>query len=147
MVGALSCGYKSFTGWNLMLDENGWPNIGPFSCGGLVTRHSITGQLSYSGQYRAFAHIAKYITAHSKIYPVFSELPVYNALHKFPKAQTLPAAGVLIENGDQKVLVLVNPERGPVGTTMTEGRRTQITIDGKCWYVELLPESVATILF
>jgi len=147
MVGALKCGYKSFTGWNLMLDENGWPNIGPFSCGGLVTRNSITGEISYSGQYRAFAHIAKYITPKSKIYPLQSELPVYNALHKFPKAQQLPVEGVLIVSGDHKVLVMVNPERGPVGTTMTEGRRTQVLVNGEWWYIELLPESVATIEF
>jgi len=148
ITGALKCGYKSFTGWNLMLDENGWPNNGPFSCGGLVTRNSITGELSYSGQYWAFAHIAKYITPKSKIYPLESDLPTYNALHKFPKAQTLPAAGVLIDNGDDHpVLVLVNPERGPVGTTMTEGRRTQVLVNGQWWYVELMPESVATIKF
>lgn len=147
MVNALKCGYKSFTGWNLMLDENGWPNIGPFSCGGLVTRNSITGDLSYSGQYRAFAHIAKYITPESKIYPLQSDLPTYNALHKFPKAQQLPVEGVLIDNGGHKVLVMVNPERGPVGTVMTEGRRTQVLVDGQWWYIELLPESVATIEF
>lgn len=148
MVAALRCGYQSFTGWNLMLDENGWPNNGPFSCGGLVTRHSITGELSYSGQYRAFAHIAKFITPKSKIYPLQSDLPVYNALHKFPKAQALPVQGVLIDNADgHPVLVLVNPERGPVGTVMTEGRRTQVLVDGQWWYMELLPESVATIKF
>ena len=148
ILGALRCGYKSFTGWNLMLDENGWPNIGPFSCGGLVTRHSITGDLSYSGQYRAFAHIAKHITPASKIYPLQSELPAYNALHKFPKTQSLPAEGVLIDNGDgHPVLVMVNPERGPVGTTMTEGQRTQVMVNGDWWYIELLPESVTTVIF
>ena len=54
---------------------------------------------------------------------------------------------MLIENGDKKVLVLVNPARGPVGTVMTEGRRTQVEIDGQWWYIELMPESVATIEF
>ena len=33
---------QSTTGWNLALDEQGRPNIGPFSCGGLVTIHSNT---------------------------------------------------------------------------------------------------------
>ena len=72
---------------------------------------------------------------------------MYNALHKFPKAQTLPADGVLIDNGDHKVLVMVNPERGPVGTVMTEAKRTQVLIDGKWWYLELMPESVTTVIF
>ena len=28
---------RCITGWNLALDEEGKPNVGPFSCGGLVT--------------------------------------------------------------------------------------------------------------
>lgn len=148
IIGALRCGYKSFTGWNLLLDENGWPNIGPFSCGGLITRHSETCELSYSGQYRAFSHIAKYITPASKIYPLESKLPFYNALHKFPKAQTQPAEGVLIDNGDgHPIMVMVNPERGPVGTTSTEGKRTQVLVNGVWWYIELPPECVTTVFF
>src|SRR5215831_11475787 len=31
---------RSITGWNLALDERGRPNIGPFTCGGMVTIHS-----------------------------------------------------------------------------------------------------------
>ncbi len=41
---------------NLLLDEVGGPNIGPFFCGGLATLNSQTGELTYSGQYRAFSH-------------------------------------------------------------------------------------------
>ncbi|HEX2952275.1 MAG TPA: hypothetical protein VHV83_22300, partial [Armatimonadota bacterium] len=32
MTGAIRNGCRSFTGWNLALDENGKPNIGPFNC-------------------------------------------------------------------------------------------------------------------
>ena len=146
MVKVLQCGYKSFTGWNLMLDETGWPNIGPFSCGGLITRNSVTGELSYSGQYRAFQHIAKYITPQSKIYALQTDLPGVNAIHKYPKHQ-LPVDGVMIDNGDgHPVLVMVNPDRGPVGTTDTEGRRTQVLVNGTWWYIELMPESVTTVI-
>ena len=45
--------------WNVVLDEFGKPNIGPFSCGGLLTLNSKTQQLSRSGQYWAFAHYSK----------------------------------------------------------------------------------------
>ena len=50
---------SGFTGWNLMLDETGGPNVGPFLgiCGGLITRDSRNGELTYSGQYKAFSHI------------------------------------------------------------------------------------------
>jgi glucosylceramidase len=51
----------SITGWNLALDEHGRPNIGPFSCGGLVTIHSGTGEITRSGQYWAFAHFSRAI--------------------------------------------------------------------------------------
>jgi len=52
---------QSLTGWNLALDENGRPNIGPFPCGGLVTIHSGTHEITRSGQYWAFAHFSRLI--------------------------------------------------------------------------------------
>jgi glucosylceramidase len=58
------CG--SITGWNLALDEKGRPNIGPFPCGGLVTIHSQTKEISRSGQYWAFAHFARSIRRGAK---------------------------------------------------------------------------------
>jgi glucosylceramidase len=58
------CG--SITGWNLALDEKGRPNIGPFPCGGLVTIHSGTKEVSRSGQYWAFAHFSKAIRRGAK---------------------------------------------------------------------------------
>ena len=58
------CG--SITGWNLALDEKGRPNIGPFPCGGLVTIHSQTKEVSRSGQYWAFAHFSKAIRRGAK---------------------------------------------------------------------------------
>jgi len=52
---------QSITGWNLALDEKGTPNIGPFSCGGMVTIHSQTREITRSGQYWAFAHFSRNI--------------------------------------------------------------------------------------
>ena len=52
---------QSLTGWNLALDEKGRPNIGPFSCGGVVTVHSSTHEITRSGQYWAFAHFSRLI--------------------------------------------------------------------------------------
>jgi Glycosyl hydrolase family 30 beta sandwich domain len=62
----MSCGNKhhwcrSITAWNFALDERGRPNIGPFSCGGLVTINSQTREITRSGQYWAFAHLARNI--------------------------------------------------------------------------------------
>jgi len=52
---------QSITGWNLALDEKGRPNIGPFPCGGMVTIHSQTREITQSGQYWAFAHFSRHI--------------------------------------------------------------------------------------
>ena len=58
-IGVLRNGARCLIGWNLALDERGKPNIGPFSCGGLVTVHSQTGALARSGQYWAWAHFSR----------------------------------------------------------------------------------------
>ncbi|MBE6703069.1 MAG: hypothetical protein E7585_06635, partial [Ruminococcaceae bacterium] len=52
MSKVLQYNFGSLCGWNLMLDETGGPNVGPFFCGGLITRDYTTGALSYSGQYK-----------------------------------------------------------------------------------------------
>ncbi|HUM04356.1 MAG TPA: glycoside hydrolase family 30 beta sandwich domain-containing protein [Terriglobales bacterium] len=52
---------RAITGWNLALDEQGRPNIGPFPCGGMVTIHSQTKEITRSGQYWAFAHFSRSI--------------------------------------------------------------------------------------
>ncbi len=68
MAKALNHGCETFTGWNLMLDEEGRPNVGHCYCAGLVTLNSVTEELSYSGQYRAFNHFAHFIQNGAEIY-------------------------------------------------------------------------------
>jgi glucosylceramidase len=53
--------------WNLVLDENGKPNIGPFDCGGLVTLDSKTRKITRSGQYWALAHYAKAVRRGARV--------------------------------------------------------------------------------
>ncbi len=60
--------------WNLLLDEKGLPNIGPFRCGGLVTVNSGTKQLAYSGQYRAFMHFAKHMRRGARVFASSGEV-------------------------------------------------------------------------
>ena len=139
-VKALKMGYRSFTGWNLMLDEMGGPNIGPFIgiCGGLVTRNSESGDLSYSGQYRAFSHIAPFITKESEVYPISVGRDFNIAMTIYP-TRTFELEGVLIKNPDgRQIAVLVNPN--------DRGLQTQIEIGGRLWYVELAADSVSTLI-
>ena len=136
----LKAGYRSFTGWNLMLDECGGPNVGPFIgiCGGLVTHDNRTEELRYSGQYKAFSHIAPYITREAMIYPILQSETAGWMVSRYPKYD-FALDGVLIDqqNG-KKVAVLVNPN--------DHGVQAQLKVDDTLWYVELLADSIATIV-
>jgi glucosylceramidase len=52
---------RCIIGWNLALDEQGRPNIGPFSCGGVITINSTTHEIVRSGMYWALAHYSRAI--------------------------------------------------------------------------------------
>ena len=72
--GALRNWARCIVGWNLLLDEKGRPNIGPFHCGGLVTVDSATHQVTRSGQYWAFAHYSKVIQRGARLIDSQGEL-------------------------------------------------------------------------
>jgi glucosylceramidase len=94
-TGALRNWCQSITGWNLALDEQGRPNLGPFPCGGVVTINSRTKEITRSGQYWAFAHFSRMIRRGAHRFD--SQGAVANVDH------------VACENPDgQKVLVLSN---------------------------------------
>ena len=87
---------RSVTGWNLALDEKGRPNIGPFPCGGMVTIHSQTKDVTRSGQYWAFAHFSRNVRRGAKRFESTGEVK--------------GVAHVAFENPDgQRVLVVSNP--------------------------------------
>ena len=136
---AMQHNYKSFTGWNLMLDETGGPNIGPYWCAGLATRNSVSGELSYSGQYKAFSHISPYLTEKSRISPIMVTDITGEEIHCFPKHKR-EAVGVAIDNQDGKlVLVLMNPNEN-------SKMQTKLYRNGVWWYAELQPNSISTII-
>jgi glucosylceramidase len=60
-AGILRNGMRCIISWNIALDEQGKPNIGPFPCGGVVTVHSQTHEIVRSGQYWAFAHYSRHL--------------------------------------------------------------------------------------
>lgn len=140
---AFGCGYSSFTGWNLMLDEKGFPNVGPFTCGGLVTHNSTDGALVYSGQSKAFRHFAC-ITPESKIYPLYTSLvstaPIGPDMFAYPRTNAFPVTGCAIENPDGKThLVLVNPTAKSV--------QIQYCLNGTYYYIPMPADSVGTVVF
>lgn len=137
MTKALSNGFSSFIGWNLMLNEVGAPNIGPFGCGGLITRDSQSGELSFSGQYTAFSSISPYITPDSKIRALSVGEEFGDVIADYPKSDKAPC-GFLIENGDEKICVVVNPNNTK--------KQVQLEIDETLWYAELDPDSISTFI-
>jgi glucosylceramidase len=114
---------QSITGWNLALDEKGRPNIGPFSCGGMVTIHSETKEITRSGQYWAFAHFSQNIRRGAKRFDSAG------------KVQDVDHAA--FENPDgQKVLVLTN-----VGAAKT----VRIKLASQGAELALVPDSITTM--
>ncbi len=87
---------RSITAWNLALDERGHPNIGPFPCGGIVSIHSQTKEITRSGQYWAFAHYSRAIRRGARRFDSHSFVP---DLHH-----------VGAENPDgRQILIVTNP--------------------------------------
>lgn len=139
MIKALNCGYRSFTGWNLMLNQFGGPNIGPFFCGGLVTRNEQTNELAYSGQYKAFSHIAKFMKKNATIYRVEQEAAPLK-MFEFSVNKNIPLQASCVENKDGRVCYfIVNANEYK--------EQTQIFENGQWYYVELLPNTLSTVIF
>ncbi len=116
---------QSITGWNLALDEKGRPNIGPFPCGGLVTIHSQTREITRSGQYWALGHFSRSFRRGAKRFESSGDVE--------------GVAHVAFENPDgQKVLVLSN-KGGATKVTLKLG---QSSAD-----VSLAGDSVATLFW
>lgn len=124
-TGILRHSCRSITAWNFALDEVGKPNIGPFSCGGLVTVHSQTNKISYSGQYWAFAHYSRFIK---------------RGAHRFDShggdGTVLHAA--FQNEGGERVLVLTNA--GPA-------QRVSVTLGNRTANVHMNPNSLMTLIW
>ena len=58
---AFENGCRSFTGWNLCLDKDGQPLVGPHLCMGLVTVDLEMGSFTPSAQYNIFRHIGPFV--------------------------------------------------------------------------------------
>ena len=107
---------QCIVGWNLVLDEQGRPNIGPFSCGGVVTLDSKTHAVTRSGQYWAFAHYSKVVQRGARV--IGSEGTLSDIDH------------VAFENPDgSHVLVLTNQGGGRNVQCQTGTQALDLTLD------------------
>jgi glucosylceramidase len=116
-IAILRNGCRSITAWNLALDELGRPNIGPFSCGGVVTINSETKEITRSGQYWAFAHFSRAIRRGARRFD--SQSAAVDLQH------------VGLENPDgQQVLVLTNPGAARAIELRLANRAARVSLKG-----------------
>jgi glucosylceramidase len=122
-TGILRNGCRCVIGWNLALDEQGKPNIGPFACGGTVTIDSKTNKITRSGQFWAMNHFARSVRPRGR---------------RFQSQSALAGLGhVAFENaGGQRALVLTNPGKQ---------RNVQIELAGMRATVSLSADSITTL--
>lgn len=139
MSEVLHYGFGSFTGWNLMLNENGGPNVGPFFCGGLLTVNSQSGELAYSGQYKAFRHVAPFMEKGSRVYRVGIDRNHFGMFGFGTDRARHTMHAVSFRTPDGKIVyILANADK--------EKRQVQFCENGEWWYAELLPNSLSTVV-
>ena len=109
--------------WNLALDENGKPNIGPFACAGLVTIDSQTKQITPSGQYWALAHYSRSIQRRSW------------RIHSQGTADNVSHVAVLNPDGSY-AMILINPG---------ESKRVSVTVSHREVQLDLPADSLLTL--
>jgi glucosylceramidase len=106
--GILNNWSRSITSWNVALDEKGRPNIGPFSCGGVVTVENGTHKVARSGQYWAFAHYSRHVQRGAKV------LACGGAASEAEKGGSLSHAAFRNPDGGYVVVVANHGEARPV---------------------------------
>lgn len=120
---------RSITSWNVALDEKGNPNIGPFSCGGVITVENATKKVTRSGQYWAFAHYSKHVRRGARVF----ETDGVGA----GEGTASPVTHAGFRNTDGS-LVVVLANRGPE-------KRVQLLLGAQALTLDLPADSVHTL--
>jgi glucosylceramidase len=117
--------------WNLLLDENGRPDITnpprPLRRGGLVSIDTKSHALTYSGNYYAFAHYSKLIERGARVFASGGDLPGIDH--------------VAAENPDgSRVLVVTNSNSGPE-------QQVQCMLGARALQLVLPPDSITSLVW
>jgi glucosylceramidase len=128
---------RGITAWNFALDHEGKPNIGPFPCGGLVTIHGETKEITPSGQYFAMAQYSKFIKRDAV--RIGSEGAAKDLEHvAFENPIAVDMFGKKVTDKSEKVLVITNS-----GDT----RIVEVKMGDRIATMALEPDSVTTLRF
>jgi glucosylceramidase len=122
-TGVLRNWARCIVAWNFVLDEKGNPNIGPFTCGGVVTVDSKTQQITRSGQYWALAHFSKAVHRGARVIASRGAMPGVEHV-------------AFANPGGDYALVLTNPGAA---------REIDCTFKGKSLHLSLPADSVTTV--
>jgi glucosylceramidase len=117
--GILNNWARSITAWNVALDEKGKPDIGPFTCGGVITIDSNSHKISRSGQYWAFAHYSQHIKRGAHVFAT-------NALGKTGTGSSISHSGFRNPDGSYVVVIANRGAEQPVQLLMGD---QAVTVD------------------
>jgi glucosylceramidase len=121
---------RCITVWNLLLDENGRPDLTnpprPMRRAGLISVDNKTKELTYSGNYYAFPHYSKLIRRGARVFASSGDLP--------------GVAHVAAENPDKsRVMVLTNSN--------TAAQQVQCRLGAHTLKVVLPPDSITSLVW
>ncbi|HEY9793716.1 MAG TPA: glycoside hydrolase family 30 beta sandwich domain-containing protein [Candidatus Obscuribacterales bacterium] len=116
---------RSYTMWNVALDEHGLPKIGPFDCGGVISIDSQTNEVVRSGGYWGLGHYSKAVRR---------------------GALRIDSRG---DVADLTHVAFVNPDGGKVLVLSNKGADRTITIDDgdRLANIALEADSVTTLIW
>src|ERR1017187_2463094 len=128
--GILNNWARSITSWNLALDENGKPDIGPFACGGVITVDSSSHKGTRSGQYWAFAHFSRHVCRGAKVFQTAAKPE-----GDFKTTDAISHVGFINPDGSHVVVV----------ANQGEAARVQLALDSNALDLNLPANSVQTL--
>jgi len=134
--GILNNWSRSITAWNLVLDEHGNPNIGPFHCGGLVTVENGSHTVMKSGQYWAIAHLSRHVRRGAKV-TATSGMEAVPAEERMEDTISSALTQSAFRNPDGS-MVAVPANRGPQ-------RKVQLAMDKMVLEIDVPADSVITL--
>jgi glucosylceramidase len=119
-------GPTSITTWNIALDENGQPNIGPFPCGGIVTINSQTHEITRSGLYWTLSHYSRTFRPGAKIIDSNADIP--------------GISHIAAQNADGSIAVILTNTKSAQPVQIVFGKNTatvQLPADSvmSLWYI------------
>lgn len=111
-IAGLENGCQSITVWNLALDEEGYPNIGPFDCRGTLEISRDGRTVTRSEEYDTLLHLTKYVRRGAKrIISDQTALPA--AMHLSAFENTDGQVAILLsnrENFDSKICLKIGDD-------------------------------------